>query len=91
MTCPSTLLDMPDTSAPPALPLPRGLERPVLGLVALLRTAAFWLSVALPVAYPVVLLASLETLPLLLGAHVLAVTVGHGHQPGGSPLPTETG
>jgi hypothetical protein len=82
---------MPDTSTPLALPVPRGLERSMLGLVALLRTVAFWLSVALPAAYPVVLLASLETLPLLLGAHVLAVTVGHGHQPGGGLLPRGTG
>ncbi len=82
---------MPDTSAPLALPVPRGLQRSMVGLVALLRTAAFWLSVALPVVYPVVLLGSLEMLPLLLGAHVLAVTLGHGHQPGGSILSTGTG
>lgn len=77
---------MPDTSAPLALPLPRGLARPVLGLVALLRTAAFWLAVLLPVAYPVALVADvgapLVTLPPLLAGHAAAVALGHGHQPG---------
>lgn len=79
---------MPDTPALP-LPLPTGLERPVVGLVAALRTAAFWLAVTLPIAYPAVLLGSLETLPALLAGHAIAVAVGHSHQPGDGLLPTD--
>jgi hypothetical protein len=79
---------MPDTPALP-LPLPTGLERPVAGLVAALRTAAFWFAVTLPVAYPPVLFESLETLPILLAGHVIAVALGHDHQPGDGLFPTD--
>ena len=78
---------MPDTPASLALPLPAGLERPVAGLVAAVRTVAFWLAVALPVVYPVALLSALETLPLLLAGHAVAVALGHGHRPGRDPRP----
>lgn len=75
---------MPDT--PPLAALlasPRRFVRPLTGVMAVVRTAAFWLAVALPVAYPLALLTALETLPVLLAGHAAAVALGHGHQPGG--------
>lgn len=79
---------MPDT--PPLAALftgPRRLLRPLASLVVVVRTAAFWLAVVLPVVYPVALLTALETLPVLLASHAAAVALGHGHQPGdGSTL-----
>jgi hypothetical protein len=59
-----------------------------LGLVtALFRSAGFWTAVALPLAYLPLLVAPAPTgswtlLPSLLGAHAVALVVGHGYAPG---------
>lgn len=80
---------MPDALAPFALPLRTGLERSVAGVVAALRTVAFWLAVALPAVYPVALSVRVEALPALLAGHAVAVALGHRHQPGDGPLPPD--
>jgi len=53
---------------------------------ALVRTLSFWTAVSLPAAYyPLLVASQAQTwtlLPALLGAHLLALVAGHGHDPG---------
>ena len=76
---------MPDALAPFTLHLRTGLERSVAGVVAALRTVAFWVAVVLPAAYPAALAVRPEALPALLAGHAVAVALGHGHRPGDGP------
>ena len=52
------------------------------------RATSFYAALALPLAYVPLLVSGLEsvsqttTFALLLGLHVLALAVGHGHHPG---------
>lgn len=58
---------------------------PVRRLAASVRTAAFWLAVALPLAYPLVVLGGADRFLLiggLLAVHVAALSVGHAHRQG---------
>jgi len=73
----------PDTSTP-------GLRQTVAleTVVAPLRATSFYAAVALPLAYVPLLLAGLETVPqvttftALLALNLIALVVGHGHDPG---------
>ncbi|NHN41768.1 hypothetical protein G9C85_09010 [Halorubellus sp. JP-L1] len=57
-------------------------------LAAPVRATCFYAALALPLAYVPLLVSGLETVSqtgnffLLLGLHVLALALGHGHQPG---------
>jgi hypothetical protein len=57
-------------------------------VLAPVRATSFYAALALPLAYVPMLVAGLETVPqtttfaLLLGLHVLALAIGHGHRPG---------
>jgi len=57
-------------------------------LAAPVRATSFYAALALPLAYVPMLVSGLEsvsqtsTFALLLGLHVLALALGHGHQPG---------
>lgn len=59
----------------------RGLSRGATALVGVCRSVAFWLAICLPVAYPATLATALDLLPALLAVHVVAVALGHGHEP----------
>lgn len=54
-------------------------------LAASVRLAAFWLAVALPLAYPAVLFGGADRFAViggLLAVHVAALSVGHAHRQG---------
>lgn len=75
--------DTPDASTP-------GLQPSVdlETVLAPLRATSFYAAVALPLAYVPLLVAGLETVPqvtafaALLALNLLALVVGHGHDPG---------
>lgn len=77
---PATVDDRPFV-APFARDAAAALAHPV---VTVLRAAAFWLAVALPLLYPPLLLGGLDggemtTFALLLGCNGLALLFGHGY------------